>query len=155
MARPKSMHPTDLELQILKILWKQSPLVVREIREALVAAGRVQAHTSVITTLNVMVGKHYLSRSMQGKACLFAPKVTREKTTEGMLGDVVQRVFDGSAKAVMLSLFESTDLNDDELKSLRQILDRKTLARSACEGPSQLLKESEQIADRKTKEPSK
>ena len=43
-----------------------------------------------------------------------------------MLGDVVKRVFDGSAKAVMLSLFESTELDSDELKELRQILDQKT-----------------------------
>ena len=126
MARPKSIHPTDLELQILKCLWEYSPMSVREIREALSKVGRELAHTSVITTLNVMVGKKYLTRSMQGKSCLFAPKVSREAVTEGMLGDVVQRVFDGSAKAVMLSLFESTDLDPDELKELRQILDQKT-----------------------------
>ena len=63
---------------------------------------------------------------MQGKSCLFAAKVSREAVTEGMLGDVVKRVFDGSAKAVMLSLFESTELDSDELKELRQILDQKT-----------------------------
>jgi BlaI family penicillinase repressor len=130
MTRPKSTHPTDLELQILKILWEQSPLAVRGIRELLAKAGRVLAHTSVITTLNVMVGKQYLTRSMQGKSCLFVPKVAREIVTERMLGDVVQRVFDGSAKAVMLSLFESTDIHPDELKELQEILNRKTKEQS-------------------------
>ena len=125
MARPKSIHPTDLELQILKCLWENSPLSVREIRETLSKTGRELAHTSVITTLNVMVGKKYLTRTMLGKSCLFAPKVSRESVTEGMLGDVVKRVFDGSAKAVMLSLFESTELDPDELKEIRQILDQK------------------------------
>jgi predicted transcriptional regulator len=130
MARPKSAHPTDLELQILKILWDQSPLAVRDVREALEAAGRALAHTSVITTLNVMVGKKYLKRTMQGNACLFSPNVAREEVTGQMLGDIVQRVFDGSAKAVMLSLFESTELDADELKELRQILNRKTKEQS-------------------------
>ena len=130
MVRPKSSHPTELELQILKILWDRSPLAVRDVRDALEEAGRVLAHTSVITTLNVMVGKQYLKRTMQGKSCLFTPNVARDEVTGQMLGDIVQRLFDGSAKAVMLSLFESTELDADELKELRQILNRKTKEQS-------------------------
>ena len=129
MARPKATHPTELELQILKILWDRSPLAVREVRESLEAAGRPLAHTSVITTLNVMVGKRYLKRTMQGNACSFSPNVARDEITGQMLGDVVERVFDGSAKAVMLSLFESSELDDDELKELRRILNQKAKER--------------------------
>src|SRR4051794_28837236 len=111
MVRPSSDHPTELELLILKVLWERSPRTVREVREALATSGRDLAHTSVITTLNVMVRKKYLRRSMQGKACLFEPRVSRESTLSQMLTDVVDRVFDGSAKALMLSLFERTDLD--------------------------------------------
>jgi BlaI family transcriptional regulator, penicillinase repressor len=125
MARRRSDHPTQLELLILKILWERSPLTVREVREVLAAAGRELAHTSVITTLNVMVRKKYLRRSMQGKACLFVPRLTREATSRRMLGDVVDRVFDGSAKAVVLSLFEFADINSADLKELRQLIAEK------------------------------
>ena len=76
MVRPPSSSPTELELLILKVLWRKSPQTVREVREALATAGRKLAHTSVITTLNVMVRKKYLRRSMQGNACLFAPRLT-------------------------------------------------------------------------------
>lgn len=126
MTRPKSTFPTELELEILKILWERSPLPVREIRELLANAGRTLAHTSVITVLNVMVGKKYLSRTMQGKSCMFAPKVARHAVTGGMLQDVIHRVFDGSTKAVALSLFESSEIRPEELKELRELLDRKT-----------------------------
>jgi predicted transcriptional regulator len=125
MARPKSEHPTELELQILKVLWDRSPLMVREVREALAAAGRDIAHTSVITTLNTMVAKRYLRRQKMGKAFLFAPRVGREEVTARMLGDVVDRVFDGSAAAVMLSLFDRADLDARELRELRRAIDRK------------------------------
>ena len=130
MVRPRSNYPTELELLILKILWDNSPLAVRDVRDALEIAGRNLAHTSVITTLNVMVSKRFLKRSKDGKSFLFEPKVTREQVSEQMLGDVVDRVFDGSAKAVMLTLFESADLKADELKELRQILERKTKGQS-------------------------
>jgi BlaI family transcriptional regulator, penicillinase repressor len=125
MARRKAGYPTELELEILKILWRQSPLAVRDVRSALADAGRDLAHTSVITTLNVMVRKKYLRRSMQGNACLFAPRIGREEASQRMLGDVVQRVFDGSAKAVVLSLFDSADLNPADLKELRRLINQK------------------------------
>lgn len=130
MSRTASEFPTEPELQILKILWQKSPLPVRDIRQGLVEQGRDVAHTTVITTLNVMVKKGYLERTQQGNAFLFGPKVSREEVSEGMLGDLVRRVFDGSAAAVMLSLFECADINPDELKELRQIMARKSKEQS-------------------------
>ena len=125
MARPASEYPTELELQILKILWEQSPLPVRDVRQALADGGRDIAHTSVITTLNTMVDKKYLKRKKQGKSFLFVPRVTRQQVSEGMLGDVVGRVFDGSPTAVMVSLFNCAEIDEEELKELRRIINRR------------------------------
>jgi BlaI family transcriptional regulator, penicillinase repressor len=125
MARRGSEFPTELELQILKVLWGREPIPVRDVRQGLAAVGRELAHTSVITTLNVMVRKKYLRRRMQGKACLFSPRVSREEVSRGMLGDVVNRVFDGSAKAVMLSLFDCAELDAEDVKELRQLVNQK------------------------------
>lgn len=125
MARPVSEQPTELELQFLKFLWEESPQPVREIRDALARAGRDIAHTSVITTLNTMVKKKFLKRTKQGNAFLFSPLVSREDVSNSMLGDVVDRVFDGSAKEVLLSLFGRSELNVDELKELRQLLNKR------------------------------
>jgi len=125
MARPASEYPTELELQILKILWQRPPLPVRDVRDALAEQGRDLAHTSVITTLNTMVGKKYLKRTRQGKAYLFSPRVHQQEVCRGMLGDVVERVFDGSATAVMLALFDRAGLNPEELRDLRRLIDRK------------------------------
>ena len=130
MPRPRSEHPTELELQILKILWEDAPRAVREVREALAAGGRDIAHTSVITTLNVMVRKKFLRRSMQGNACLFEPRVARDEIARQMLGDVVSRVFDGSAKSVILSLFDCAELDSSELKELRQLINQKAREQS-------------------------
>ena len=126
MVRPKSEYPTELELEILKVLWRRSPLAVREVRDALAAAGRDLAHTTVITTLNVMTRKKQLRRSMQGNACLFEPRLSREQASGRMLGDVVRRVFDGSAKAVVLSLFDCAELSATDLKELRRLIDQKS-----------------------------
>jgi BlaI family penicillinase repressor len=125
MARPGSEHPTELELQILKILWKEAPLPVRDIRQRLADQGRDVAHTSVITTLNIMVRKKSLKRALRGNAFLFEPRVSREATLKHMLGDVVNRVFDGSAMSVMLTLLDAKSVDGDELKELRRYINRK------------------------------
>lgn len=126
MPRPASDHPTELEHQILKILWEASPLPVREIRQRLAESGRDIAHTSVITTLNIMVRKNYLTRSKEKNAFLFQPRVSRELVAERILGDLVNRVFDGSASAVMLSLFNCSEIDQKELEELRAILRTKS-----------------------------
>ncbi|MES2790827.1 MAG: BlaI/MecI/CopY family transcriptional regulator [Planctomycetota bacterium] len=128
MTRPPAEQPTELELQFLKILWDKSPQPVREIRDVLAKLGRDIAHTSVITTLNTMVKKRFLTRKKEGKAFLFFPRITREQVSKSVLGDVVNRVFDGSAAAVLLGLFEHSDIKHDELKELRELIDQRMKA---------------------------
>jgi len=125
MARPASAQPTELELQILKVLWRRSPQPVSAVREALAQEERKLAHTSVITTLNTMVRKKYLKRVKNGKAFLFSPLVAEAEISRRMLRDVVNRVFDGSAKAVMLSLFDNEQVDAGELKELRRLINQK------------------------------
>jgi BlaI family penicillinase repressor len=125
MTRPSSEFPTELELQFLKILWERSPQPVREIRDALAKSGRDIAHTSVITTLNTMVKKRFLTRRKAGQSFLFAPRIAREQVSEWVLGDVVYRVFVGSAKAVLMGLFEQSDMKPDELKELRKLINQR------------------------------
>ncbi len=125
MARPTSKYPTELELQILKVLWQQSPLLAREVQASLASDGRDLAKTSIITTLNTMVAKKYLTRSKQGNMYLFTPRITESEVGDRVMGDVVDRVFDGSTAAVLLKLFDIKAVDADELKELRRIIDRK------------------------------
>ena len=125
MPRPVSKYPTDLELQILKLLWQQSPLLARDVQAALGEGGRELAKTSVITTLNTMVGKKYLKRKKQGNMYLFTPRISEDQVSNRVLVDVVDRVFDGSASAVLMKLFDVSDLDTGELRELRTLINRK------------------------------
>ena len=126
MARQESEHPTELELEILKVLWDESPLPVREVRARLAAeADRPLAHSSVITMLNIMHRKGFLRRRKEGKSFLFTPKVKKESVSGGMMGDLLSRVFDGSPSAMMLNLLETADIGADELAEIRKLINRK------------------------------
>ena len=125
MARPPSKHPTDLELEILKVLWRDGPATVRHVRQAL-APGRKLAHTSVITMMNIMVNKGYLDRKKVGGSYVNRPLVSQEATTRRMLTDLVSRAFDGSAAAVVLNLLETSDLDAEEVRRIRKLLNGKS-----------------------------
>ncbi len=126
MARKKSKYPTELELEILKILWEGSPRAVRQVREVMAERGRKLAHTSLITTLNVMYEKGFVSREAAGggRAYAFSPKLSREQVSHGMVGDLVNRVFEGSASAMMLSLLENEQLDAESHADLRKAIER-------------------------------
>ena len=127
MSKVKPEYPTELELLILKELWEKSPQSARQIRDALALRGRDLAHTSVITTLQKMVEKRQLKQldPIEGKAFRFQPLFTDKQITRGMLGEFVDRVFDGSAEAVMLSLFDANELDEDAIKRLRRAFNQK------------------------------
>jgi len=129
MARPTSRYPTELELEILKVLWREGPLSGRGIRDAL-AATRDLAYTSVMTIMRIMTEKKYAWRKKVGGNFIYHACVTEKKVTQRMLGDIVDRVFDGSAAAVMLNLLQTADLDEQELKQLRQMVNRKTREKS-------------------------
>ncbi len=124
MARPTSRHPTELELEILKILWREGPLPGRGIRDGL-AEFRNLAYTSVMTIMKIMTEKKYVRRKKVEGSFVYHACVKEETVSRQMLHDVVDRVFDGSAAAVMLNLLQTTDLDERELKDLRQIINRK------------------------------
>ena len=126
MPRNESDQPTELELDILKVLWQESPLPVRDVRLRLeTEAGRPLAHSSVITMLNIMHRKGFLRRKRDGKAFLFSPKVEKSRVTGNMMQDLMSRAFDGSAKALVLNLLDTADLDATELSELRKLINRK------------------------------
>ena len=126
MARIRSEQPTGLELEILKVLWEESPLLVRDVRERLEdRTGRPLAHSTVITMLNIMHRKGFLRRRKQGKSFVFWPRDKKQRVAGRMVGDLVERAFDGSASAMVLSLLETADLDGDELAEIRNLISRK------------------------------
>jgi BlaI family penicillinase repressor len=130
MARVAAEHPTKLELEILHVLWDEAPLPVREIRRRLAAAGRKLAHTSVITVLNIMLGKGFVKRTEQGNSYLFAPRVRRQGLSRRMMQSLIDRVFGGSTLAVVEQLLDTADLNAAELEQIKQLINRKAKEQS-------------------------
>jgi predicted transcriptional regulator len=112
---------TDRELDIMGVLWSRGPSTVAEVQEALEDD---LAYNTVLTMLKIMEEKGYVSRSPEGRAHRYAPEVKREEAGESALERVTERLFGGSAEKLLLRLVD-TELDPDELRRMRDLLDRR------------------------------
>lgn len=129
MTRPARKQPTQLELEILKILWDRGASTVREVRDALEET-RDLAYTSVMTIMSIMHKKRYVQRRKKGNSYVYRPALKRDTATSTMVGDLVDRLFEGSATAAMLHLLETSDVDEKELQQLRALIDEKEAEQS-------------------------
>jgi predicted transcriptional regulator len=125
MAAARPQLPTELELDVLKVLWRTGWANVRQVRDALAEGGRDLAYTTVMTVLSIMTRKQYLRRKKSGPAFLYYARAIRERTLGQMIQRLVHRAFDGSASAAMLHLLETSDVGPEELRQIQGLLDRK------------------------------
>ncbi len=123
MARPKTTQPTPAELEVLQILWDDGPLTVRQVLERLNPT-RPRAYTSVMSLLNVMSDKKLVQKSEQGRAFVYSPVRSREKTLGGMVSDLVKRAFEGSSSALVAQLLDQSNPTKDELHKIRELIDQ-------------------------------
>jgi BlaI family transcriptional regulator, penicillinase repressor len=122
MARPASTHPTDGELEILRVLWDRGPLPLGEICEAL-RRERDVATTTVATMLRVMLDKRLVRRKQAGRAAAWSAQVSRDAAARSMVGKLVDGIFEGSAGLLATHLVEGGGLSADELAELRKLID--------------------------------
>jgi predicted transcriptional regulator len=129
MARRGSKHPTDLELEILKVLWSRGPCSVKQIQEGL-APARELAYTTVVTMLTIMVSKALVRKRRLGNGHVYEAVVARHVAGGSMLQELIEKVYDGSTLAVVQSLLDTADIDADELAQIRRLVNRKAKEQS-------------------------
>ena len=127
------LEPTERELEALKVLWQQGEATVREVCDAMNAAGEDLAYTTVLSLLQVMEQKGLVDHRRQGKAYVYLPTVEREKTLRGLAAGFLERVFDGSLDEYLVHALGTRKVSKRELEQLEAML---TAARSKKSRPT-------------------
>jgi predicted transcriptional regulator len=123
MARPPSTQPTEVELEILKILWDIGPAGLGQVHQAM-NEHRPVAMTTVATMLKTMLSKSLIRRDEGAKGYTYAAEVTREAAATGMIGRLLNHVFEGSAQRLVAHLIREGTLDDRERKEVLDLLNR-------------------------------
>jgi len=118
--RPK---PTEAELAILRVLWDSAPQSVRAIQRVL-NASRPTGYTTVLKLIQIMTEKGLVERDETCRPQLYRPRNTRQQTQRQLLGDLMNRAFGGSMKALVLQALATRKTPAKELEAIEKLLDR-------------------------------
>jgi BlaI family penicillinase repressor len=122
MKHEPLQKPTASELEILQILWTRGPSTVREVHDSL-HEKKDLGYTTVLKLLQIMTTKGTVRRNEDQRAHVYEACQPAEKTKRQLAGDVLERVFEGSASQLMLHALEGHRTSKRELDELRRLLD--------------------------------
>jgi BlaI family transcriptional regulator, penicillinase repressor len=114
--------PTVAELQILQVLWDRGPSTVREVHDAL-QEEKALGYTTVLKLMQIMTTKGLVRRNEDQRAHVYEAQQPAEKTKRQLAADMLERVFDGSARELMLHALATQRSTRQEIEELRNLLD--------------------------------
>lgn len=114
--------PSNLELQVLSVLWRNGPSTARSVREAL-PDGKKRAYTTVLSVLQVMEKKGLATHESEGTTHVYRPAVTRRQVLGPLVRNLVSNVFGGNPSAVVQFLLRDTDVSEEELGEIRRVIE--------------------------------
>ena len=121
-AAGQFFQPTEVELQILKILWSLGPSPVREIHARL-SAEKGTNYSTTVKMLSVMLEKGLVKRDENASPHIYRPGVSRDVAGKRLVRDLVEKVYDGAAMSLVLHALKSAKASPEELAEVRRLLD--------------------------------
>jgi BlaI family penicillinase repressor len=121
---PKPTHlplPTDAELDILAVLWRLGPATVREVHDEL---GKESGYTTTLKQMQLMLGKGLLIRTERFGAHVYEAGIPKEQTQKQIVGDLLTRAFEGSARELVLGALSAQPASREDLDEIRSMIDK-------------------------------
>jgi predicted transcriptional regulator len=106
---------------LLKVLWEHGPKSVGDVHRLLRSADGRQPHVNTIQTLlRLMETKGLVKHRAEGRTFIYTPQFSREESASRFL----DRVFDGAASQLVLSLLKAERIPPEELEQMRQLVNQ-------------------------------
>ena len=119
MAHPRRLG--DLQLLIMRCLWQRGEATVAQVQRSL-HPGRRRALTTIATMLRKIEEKGLVRHRLEGRQFVYEPLVAEQEVRRSMIGDLIQRLFDGDAKALLNHLLTEGEIDAAELDELQAMV---------------------------------
>ena len=116
-----TQKPSDLEQQVLAVLWEKGSGTVRDVMAGL-PDGKPRAYTTLLTVLQVLEKKGLVRHTRDGLAHVYHPNVTREQVVQPLLKGLLKGVFGGEPARVVQALLDTGVVGSAELKQIRKLI---------------------------------
>ena len=114
-------QPTTSELEILNVLWEKESATVREVFEV-ISTTKPIAYTTILKLMQIMTEKGLVERDVEGKAHLYRAAIPQNETQKGLVSDLLEKVFRGSAMRLVQHILEAKKTSPTEMKEIRKMI---------------------------------
>jgi predicted transcriptional regulator len=112
-----------LELQIMNVVWDKGKATVHDVKNAL--SRRKPAYSTILTMMRKLEAKGYLKHEVDGRTYVYLPLISQQAVRHGVLGDLVERLFEGSTSLLLTSLVEQNRISKNELRQIRELIEER------------------------------
>jgi predicted transcriptional regulator len=116
-------RPTDAELEILNVLWQRGASTVRDVHQAITRTRPAMGYTTVLKLMQIMSEKNLVRRDESQRAHVYEAQLAREQTQQQLIGDLLERAFEGSATKLVMQALNTKQASAEELSTIRAMLD--------------------------------
>ncbi len=122
MAKRGRSRPTNAELAILGVLWRQGPCTVQQVREALEKL-QPTGYTTALKQLQIMTAKGLVDRDESHRSHVYRARLGETVTQRQLVDDLMERAFGGSAERLVMQALASKRATPEELDAIRRLID--------------------------------
>jgi len=121
MAR--KAEPSDVELQVLSVLWERGPGTVHHVRDGM-PDDKPRAYTTVLSILQSLERKKLVRHKRDGNANIYAAAVKRDHILAPLMKHLLRCVFSGKPSQAMQYLIDDPSVSRNDLDELRSLIDQ-------------------------------
>lgn len=122
MVRPKSLELTDRELAVMQVFWQVDEATADAVREQLDGQGVKLAYTTVANVVRGLLKKKFLEQTHRERPFRYRAARTFDDVSDRLVGDFLQRLFQGSRQSMLLHVLRQKKLTEEERNLLLQVL---------------------------------
>lgn len=115
---------SDAEWQVMRVLWKKSPLTVKEVIETLSKKTTWKSET-IRTLVNRLTKKKAIGFEKQGRRHYFYPLLSQQECIKADADSFLDRAGSAMLKPILAAFIEKEQLSDEDIEELQRILDKK------------------------------
>ena len=108
----------------MKVVWQHGSATVRDVYEELLKSRKI-AYTTVMTTMGILEQKGRLTKTSRDRAYVYTPTESQGEVVGNMVHEFVKRVFDGSAKPLLVHLAQNKKISQKELDEISELLKKQ------------------------------
>lgn len=113
-----------LEMQIMNVVWDKGQATVHDVKDV-ISRGRKPAYSTILTMMRKLEAKGYLSHDVDERTYVYRATISRQTVRQGVIGDLLDRLFEGSPLLLLNSLVEQNRISEEELREIRKLISKR------------------------------